>query len=61
MEGALRIYRTITLMLVCSMIVVIGMSLDLSFRHVRDEIQAVTASLTPAHAWQGPLQSAWPR
>jgi hypothetical protein len=56
MEQTLRIFRSITIMIACGVVFIVGMSMDLSLKHVRDELQSATAGLTFAHSWQSPLR-----
>ena len=56
MQQVLRICRNITIMIVCGMVLAVGMTMDLSLKHVRDELQSATSGLTLAHSWQGPWQ-----
>jgi hypothetical protein len=52
MEDTIRVFRTITIMIVCGLVFVVGISMDLSLKHVGDELQSAAASLTLAHSWQ---------
>jgi hypothetical protein len=57
MENALRIYRSIAISLACLAVFVVGMSMDLSLKHAREQLETVTASLT-MHPWSPHL---WPK
>jgi hypothetical protein len=56
MEDALRIYRTISIALACLVVFVVGMSMDLSLKHAREQLESVTSLLTPPpwspHIWR---------
>ena len=56
MEETLRVCRSITIMIVCGVVFIVGMSMDLSLKHVRDELQSAAAGLTLAHSWHSPFQ-----
>jgi hypothetical protein len=49
MEETLRLCRSITIMIVCGVVFVVGMSMDLSMKHIRDELQSAAAGLTLGH------------
>jgi hypothetical protein len=52
MEDTFRVCRTITIMIVCGVVFVVGMSMDLSMKHIRDQLESAAAGLTLAHSWQ---------
>jgi len=57
MEASLRIYRTISIALACLLVFVVGMSMDLSLKHAREQLESVASLLTP-QPWSPQI---WPR
>ena len=56
MQDPIRLHRAISISFAFLVVVVVGLTMDLSLKHVRDELQSATAGLTFAHSWQSPLR-----
>jgi len=57
MEQSLRLFRSISISLACLVVFIVAMSMDLSMKHAREQLESVTSSLT-VHPWS---QHIWPR
>ena len=57
MQDVLGIYRTISIALACVVVFVVGISMDLSLKHAREQLESVTSVLAP-HPWSPQI---WPR